>query len=135
MGDPNASIPTPQPVYMRPMFASLGKAAATSSIAFVSQRCINSGTAASYGLGELRLLSSRLSRFMSLQSNFHSHIAGKQVYAVRKTRSLGKKDMVLNDATPIISVDPETYRVEADGVHLTCQPSVTLPLSQRYYLF
>lgn len=57
------------------------------------------------------------------------------MYAVRNTRSLGKKDMILNDATPVISVDPETYRVEADGVHLTCLPSVTLPLSQRYYLF
>lgn len=72
---------------------------------------------------------------MFLRSYCYSLFAGKQVYAVHNTRSLGKKDMILNDATPVISVDPETYRVEADGVHLTCQPSVTLPLSQRYYLF
>ena len=65
----------------------------------------------------------------------HPFIAGKQLVAVRNTRSLGKKDMIMNDATPVITVDPETYRVEADGVHLTCQPSATLPLSQRYYLF
>jgi len=110
MGDANASIPTPQPVMMRPMFASLGRAVGSCSIAFVSPLCARQAIAAGYGLS-------------------------KRVEAVRGCRSLGKKDMRLNDATPEIRVDPETYRVTADGEHLTCPPAKTLPLAQRYSLF
>jgi urease subunit alpha len=110
MGDPNASIPTPQPVYMRPMFASLGKATGPTSLAFVSQASIAQGKIHGYGLR-------------------------KQLTAVRACRSIGKRDMRLNDATPRIEVDPETYRVTADGVHLTSEPAAVLPLSQRYSLF
>lgn len=110
MGDANASIPTPQPVIMRPMFGALGMAASNASIAFASKRSISSGIVSGYGLQ-------------------------KRVVAVSGTRGIGKKDMKLNDATPRITVDPETYRVEADGVHLTCEPAKTIPLSQRYFLF
>lgn len=110
MGDPNASIPTPQPVIMRPMFASFGRATAACSIAFVSQASLSNGAAASYGLS-------------------------KKLEAVKGCRSIGKKDMKLNDATPKITVDPETYKVTADGEHLTCAPATKLPLAQRYFLF
>lgn len=110
MGDANASIPTPNPVYMRPMFAALGLGPGLTSIAFVSKRCVSSGTGAGYGLT-------------------------KQLYAVHTTRTIGKKDMKLNDTTPIMTVDPETYKVTADGVHLTCAPSSVLPMAQRYFLF
>lgn len=110
MGDPGASIPTPQPVTMRPMFASIGRAAAAASIVFVSGSCVRSGTAASYGLD-------------------------KAAVAVKNTRSIGKRDMKLNDACPSITVDPETYRVRADGEHLTCEPAKEVPLAQRYFLF
>lgn len=111
MGDPNASIPTPQPVFMRPMFAARGVAASKSSYVFVSKRCISSGTAQSYQLQ-------------------------KNVMAIHNTRTIGKKDMVLNDATPNITVDPETYQVRVDGAApLTCEPVSVLPLSQRYFLF
>jgi urease alpha subunit len=110
MGDANASIPTPQPVYMRPMFGALGKAVGPSCIAFISKRCLASGVGFTYGLN-------------------------KQLYAVRNVRNIGKKDMILNAEMPVITVDPETYRVTADGVHITCEPSSVLPLSQRYYLF
>jgi urease subunit alpha len=110
MGDPNASIPTPQPVFMRPMFGGFGKAAAPISVAFVSQACMSSRTHADYGLQ-------------------------KTVEPVRACRSIGKRDMKWNDATPKIEVDPETYRVTADGEHLTCEPATTLPLAQRYFLF
>ncbi|MBA3698264.1 MAG: urease subunit alpha [Planctomycetes bacterium] len=110
MGDPNASIPTPQPVIMRPMFASFGKATGPCSIAFVSQASLANGAAASYGLG-------------------------KRLEAVKRCRGIGKKDMKLNDATPKITVDPETYKVTADGEHLTCAPATKLPLAQRYFLF
>lgn len=65
----------------------------------------------------------------------NSSSPGKAVYAVRNTRTIGKKDMILNNATPVLTVDPETYKVESDGVHLTCEPSSVLPLAQRYYLF
>ena len=110
MGDPNASIPTPQPVMMRPMFAALGRAIGGTSLAFVSQLAASSGSAAGYGLG-------------------------KRIEAVKHTRGIGKKDMRLNDATPKITVDAETYKVTADGEHLTCAPATELPLAQRYFLF
>ena len=110
MGDPNASIPTPEPVYMRPMFGAYGRAASMSSIAFLSQKCINSGKGASYGLH-------------------------KQLQAVQNTRIIGKKDMQLNSSMPSIKVDPETYKVTVDGVHATCEPATTVPMSQRYFLF
>src|SRR4051812_2389853 len=108
MGDPNASIPTPQPVTMRPMFGSFGRATGPTSIAFVSGASL--GTVGGYGLG-------------------------KRVEAVRNCRSITKKDMRLNDAMPSMEVDPETYRVVADGVHMTCDPVSRLPLAQRYFLF
>jgi urease subunit alpha len=110
MGDANASIPTPQPVRMRPMFASFGRAPGGTSIAFVSRASIESGVAAGYGLG-------------------------KRIEAVRGCRAVGKKDMRLNDAMPRITVDPETYVVTADGVRLTCEPAKVLPLAQRFFLF
>ena len=110
MGDPNASIPTPQPVFMRPMFGALGKAVGGTSFAFVSQAAVASGTAAGYGLS-------------------------KRLEAVKGCRTVTKKDMKLNDATPKITVDPETYRVEADGEWLRCEPAERLPLAQRYSLF
>ncbi|HZJ66283.1 MAG TPA: urease subunit alpha [Kofleriaceae bacterium] len=110
MGDANASIPTPQPVRMRPMFGALGRAAATTSLAFVSRAAAADGIAARYGLA-------------------------REVVAVRGCRGLGKRDMKLNDALPRIEVDPETYEVRADGALLTCEPARTLPLAQRYFLF
>jgi urease subunit alpha len=108
MGDPNASIPTPQPVMMRPMFGGFGKAPGGNSIAFVSGAGLES--AGGYGLS-------------------------KRLEPVRRCRGLTKKDMKLNDATPSMEVDPETYRVVADGLHLTCEPVSRLPLAQRYFLF
>jgi urease subunit alpha len=110
MGDPNASIPTPQPVSMRPMFGAFGTAAAATSVAFVSRAAAAAGIGGRYGLA-------------------------KRVEPVRGCRGLGKKDMKLNDALPRIAVDPETYRVTADGVELTCEPARELPLAQRYFLF
>ncbi|MGB3495637.1 MAG: urease subunit alpha [Elainellaceae cyanobacterium] len=110
MGDPNASIPTPQPIYMRPMFGSFGGAIAATSFTFVSQ------AAASANLGEQ----------IGLQ---------KTVAAVRNTRQIGKADMKLNDYLPHIEVDPETYEVRADGELLTCEPADVLPMAQRYFLF
>jgi urease subunit alpha len=110
MGDANASIPTPQPVRMRPMFGALGLAAAKTSVAFISQAAEAAGVAARYGLH-------------------------KSVAAVRRCRGLSKSDMKLNDALPKIEVDPETYEVRADGLLLTCAPAKTLPLAQRYFLF
>jgi urease subunit alpha len=110
MGDANASIPTPQPVRMRPMFGALGRAAAAGSLAFVSRAAADDGIAARYGLA-------------------------REVVAVRGCRGLGKRDMKLNDALPRIEVDPETYEVRADGAVLTCEPARTLPLAQRYFLF
>jgi urease subunit alpha len=109
MGDPNASIPTPQPVHYRPMFASHGKALGT-SLLFVSQIALDNGEVARLGLR-------------------------KPLAAVSNTRRLGKKDMKLNDALPAIDVDPETYAVRADGELLTCEPARVLPLAQRYFLF
>ena len=110
MGDPGASIPTPQPVLGRPMFAARGAAAAHCSIAFVSKRCIASGVGAGYQLQ-------------------------KPLCAVRNTRTIGKRDMILNDALPNITVDPETYKVHADGVLLACEPAKVLPMAQRYFMF
>jgi urease subunit alpha len=110
MGDPNASIPTPQPVYMRPMFGSLGKATGPTALAFVSGASLAQGKIHGYGLR-------------------------KQLTAVRGCRWIGKRNMKLNDATPRIEVDPETYRVTADGATLRSEPPAVLSLSQRYSLF
>jgi len=109
MGDPNASIPTPQPVHYRPMFGSFGKALKT-SVTFVSQAALQNPAVNALGLQ-------------------------KPLVAVSGTRKLQKSDMVHNGATPEITVDPETYVVEADGVHLVCEPATELPLAQRYFLF
>ncbi|HEX6735953.1 MAG TPA: urease subunit alpha [Azonexus sp.] len=109
MGDPNASIPTPQPVHYRPMFGSFGKALKT-SVTFVSQAALENPAVAALGLQ-------------------------KPLVAVSGTRTLQKSDMVHNGATPEITVDPETYVVQADGVHLVCEPATELPLAQRYFLF
>lgn len=109
MGDPNASIPTPQPVHYRPMFASFGKALKTSAT-FVSQAALENPAIAALGLE-------------------------KPLIAVKGTRRLQKSDMVLNGATPKIDVDPETYAVRADGQLLVCEPAAELPLAQRYFLF
>ena len=110
MGDPNASIPTPQPMYTRPMFSSYGRSLETSSITFVSKDSIKSGN-----LDSLKL--------------------AKNTVAVEKTRDISKKDMVYNNYCPDISVDPETYEVTADGEILTCEPATELPMAQRYFLF
>jgi len=110
MGDPNASIPTPQPLFMRPMFGGFGKAPGALSLAFVSRACQEQGTTNGYRLS-------------------------KTIEAVHGCRKLGKKDMKWNDAMPKITVDPETYEVRADGELLTCEPARVLALAQRYYLF
>ncbi|MGO4693400.1 urease subunit alpha [Paenibacillus sp. 2TAB26] len=110
MGDPNASIPTPQPVFGRPMFASFGKLVFSSSITFVSQ--------AAYDLGVVKEL--------GLQ---------KRIEPVKGCRSVTKKDMIHNDATPKLEVDAETYHVLVDGEHVTCEPAEVLPMAQRYFLF
>jgi urease subunit alpha len=111
MGDPNASIPTPQPVHYRPMFGAIGRAMAASCITFVSGAAIEAGIGKALGL-ERRLA------------------------AVSNTRGgIGKKAMIHNDATPVLEVDPETYEVRADGVLLTCEPATILPMAQRYFLF
>ncbi|HEV2220897.1 MAG TPA: urease subunit alpha [Casimicrobiaceae bacterium] len=109
MGDPNASIPTPQPVHYRPMFGSHGKALRT-SVTFVSQAALSNPAVAKLGLS-------------------------KPLVAVSGTRNLGKTHMKLNDALPAIDVDPETYAVRADGELLTCEPAEVVPLAQRYFLF
>jgi len=111
MGDPNASIPTPQPVHYRPMFGAYGKAIASSAVTFVSQAAIDGYLAQRLGVA-------------------------KKLLPVRNTRGgISKKSMVLNDATPNIEVDPETYEVRADGELLTCEPAKVLPMAQRYFLF
>jgi urease subunit alpha len=110
MGDPNASIPTPQPVLYRPMFGSFGGATAATSITFLSRAGVAAGVPAKLGLK-------------------------KMTAAVRNCRNIGKKDMVRNDATPKIDVDPETYEVRVDGELITCEPARELPLAQRYFLF
>ena len=110
MGDPNASIPTPQPVYYRPMFGSLGGAAASLSVTFVSQASIDSNIAEKYGIR-------------------------RPLVACKNTRNIGKGDMKLNDWQPYIEVDAQTYEVRANGELLTCEPMEVLPLAQRYSLF
>ena len=110
MGDPNASIPTPQPVYTRPMFSSYGRSLESSSVTFVSKDSLK--------LGSLESLKIE-----------------KNTIAVENTRDISKKDMVFNNYCPDISVDPETYEVTADGNVLTCEPAKELPLAQRYFLF
>ena len=110
MGDPNASIPTPQPIHYRPMFGAFGRSRLASSVTFVSQAAIESDIGDSLSLC-------------------------KQLIAVAGTRTLTKRDMVLNNAAPAIEVDPETYEVRADGELLTCEPATVLPLAQRYFLF
>jgi len=110
MGDPNASIPTPQPVYMRPMFASYGGAVGASCLALVSGASLAAGAVQGYGLS-------------------------KKITPVKNCRNIGKRDMKLNDALPRITVDPETYEVTADGQPLVCKPAATLPLAQKYFLF
>jgi urease subunit alpha len=110
MGDPNASIPTPQPVHYRPMFGAYGGAIAATSVTFVSQAALGAG------IGEQ----------LSLR---------KRLVAVTNTRTVRKRDMKLNDLQPRIEVDPETYEVRADGELLRCEPATVLPLAQRYFLF
>ena len=110
MGDPNASIPTPQPVHMRPMFGAFGRACEQVAVHFVSAAAVAAGVGHRWGLA-------------------------RPLEAVRNTRAISKRSMILNDATPVIEVDPETYEVRADGVLLTCEPAAVLPMAQRYFLF
>jgi urease subunit alpha len=111
MGDPNASIPTPQPVHYRPMFGAFGKSRVNSSVTFVSQAAI------------------------ALKLRERLGIA-KELVAVHNTRDgISKKSMIHNSATPEVEVDPETYEVRADGELLTCEPASVLPMAQRYFLF
>ena len=110
MGDPNASIPTPQPVHYRPMFGAFGAAMNGTCITFVSQAAVAAGVPAQLGLR-------------------------RRVEAVKNTRTIGKKDMVHNHGTPHLEVDAQTYEVRADGVLLTCEPATELPMTQRYFLF
>jgi urease subunit alpha len=110
MGDPNASIPTPQPVHYRPMFGALGGARHATSVTFVSAAALAEGVGERLGLR-------------------------KRLAAVRGTRGIGKRDLVHNGALPVMAVDPQTYEVRADGALLTCEPARVLPLAQRYFLF
>ena len=110
MGDPNASIPTPQPVHYRPMFGSFGSTAAANSMIFLPQAAVSAGIAGKLGLQ-------------------------KRVGAVMNTRTIGKTDLKLNDYQPVIEVDPQTYQVRADGELLVCEPADVLPMAQRYFLF
>ncbi|WP_204152573.1 urease subunit alpha [Leptolyngbya sp. CCY15150] len=110
MGDPNASIPTPQPVHMRPMFGSYGGAIAATSLTFVSKAAVAQGIAGKIGLQ-------------------------KPAVAVMNIRNVGKADMKLNNYQPVMEVNPETYEVRADGELLTCEPAEVLPMAQRYFLF
>jgi urease subunit alpha len=111
MGDPNASIPTPQPVHYRPMFGAYGGALAATCITFVSGAALDADIGRTLGLRRM-------------------------LAAVRDTRGgIGKRSMIHNDAMPVIEVDPETYEVRADGVLLTCEPATVLPMAQRYFLF
>ncbi|HMP77003.1 MAG TPA: urease subunit alpha [Kiritimatiellia bacterium] len=110
MGDPNASIPTPQPMFYRPQFGSHGRAKFATSMTFVSQAAYDVGVPGSLGLQ-------------------------KRIGVVRNTRRITKSHMILNDAQPVIEVDPETYIVKADGQVLTCEPAAELPMARRYFLF
>jgi urease subunit alpha len=110
MGDPNASIPTPQPVHYRPMFGAFGRALSASCVTFLPA--------------------------IALERGIHEQLRlQRMVVPARGIRAIDKKRMVLNDATPHIEVDPETYEVRADGVHLTCEPATVLPMAQRYFLY
>ena len=110
MGDPNASIPTPQPVHYRPMFGAFGRALSASSVTFLPSLAIDRGVPGQLGLQRM-------------------------VLPARGIRAIAKAQMIHNAATPHIEVDPETYEVRADGVHLTCEPATVLPLAQRYFLY
>ena len=110
MGDPNASIPTPQPVHYRPMFGSMGSAVTSTSVTFVSQVAADSNLADELGVK-------------------------RQFLPCKNVRSVTKGDMIHNDLMPTVEVDPQTYEVKADGVLLTCEPAESLPLAQRYFLF
>jgi urease subunit alpha len=110
MGDPNASIPTPQPVHYRPMFGAFGRALTASSVVFASKAAVKSG----------------LGKKLGIQ---------KQLVAVENTRKISKKSMIHNGATPDLQVDPETYEVTADGELLTCEPAEVLPMAQRYFMY
>ena len=110
MGDPNASIPTPQPVHYRPMFGAFGRALSASAVTFLPAVAIER----------------RIPEQLGLQ---------RMVLAARGIRAIDKSCMIHNAATPRIEVDPETYEVRADGVHLTCQPATILPMAQRYFLY
>jgi urease subunit alpha len=111
MGDPNASIPTPQPVHYRPMFGAFGRARTASSVVFASKAAVSAG----------------LRKKLGIQ---------KELVAVQNTRGkISKKSMIHNDATPEIEVDAETYEVRADGELLICAPAEVLPMAQRYFLF
>ncbi|MFP6855260.1 MAG: amidohydrolase family protein, partial [Opitutales bacterium] len=109
MGDPNASIPTPQPMHYRPQFAAHGRARAATSVSFVSEAALEKG------LDHLDL--------------------SKRLVPAKDTRNIRKENLILNDALPKMEVDPETYVVKADGVELRCEPAKELPLAQRYFLF
>ena len=110
MGDPNASIPTPQPVHYRSMFGALGRARTSTGLTFVSQAALQDG------IGE------------------KLHLR-KKLVAVRNTRTIRKKDMIHNSLTPRIEVDPQNYQVRVDGQIITCEPAESLPMAQRYFLF
>jgi urease subunit alpha len=111
MGDPNASIPTPQPVHYRLMFGTCGTALPESCITFVSRAALDDGIA-------------------------HALELSRRLVGVANTRGgIGKRSMIHNNATPVIDVDPETYEVRADGELLTCEPAIVLPMAQRYFLF
>ena len=110
MGDPNASIPTPQPVIYRHMFAAFGKALYKTCITFVSKLSLEKNVVQQYGLQKI-------------------------ILPVKNCRNISKKDLIHNDATPQIDVNPENYEVKVDGVHITCEPVDVLPLAQRYFLF
>ena len=110
MGDPNASIPTPQPVYSRPMFGAYGRSVEKSAATFVSKAAFDEGIKNTLGLA-------------------------KELLPVIKTRDIGKADLLLNNATPVMEVNPETYEVRADGELLTCEPAEVLPMAQRYFMF
>jgi len=111
MGDPNASIPTPQPVHYRPMFGSYGRSRLLSAVTFVSGAALQADIAGRFGLA-------------------------RELVAVRNCRSgIGKRSMVHNATLPKIEVDPETYEVRADGVLLVCEPAKVLPMAQRYFMF
>jgi urease subunit alpha len=110
MGDPNASIPTPQPVHYRPMFGAFGRALSASAVTFLPSLAIERGLPNQLGLQRIML-------------------------PARGIRSIDKARMIHNAVTPHIEVDPETYEVRADGVHLTCEPAAVLPMAQRYFLY